>query len=107
MGRSLGHGCARRLRPRMLLPKDPTFEWDERKRWSNLAKHGLDLADGCILFDGRPTLTEESAYAAETRYTTISILDGRMVTLVWTERASTVRLISLRRARDGEKRKYS
>jgi uncharacterized protein len=30
------------------------FEWDETKRAANLAKHGLDLADGQALFDGRP-----------------------------------------------------
>jgi len=29
------------------------FEWDEAKRAANLAKHGLDLADGQALFDGR------------------------------------------------------
>jgi uncharacterized DUF497 family protein len=33
------------------------FEWDENKRAANLAKHGLDLVTGTVLFDGRPRYT--------------------------------------------------
>lgn len=27
------------------------YEWDENKRQENLAKHGLDFADACQLFE--------------------------------------------------------
>jgi uncharacterized DUF497 family protein len=33
------------------------FEWDEKKRSTNLADHGLDLIDATKLFDGRPVFT--------------------------------------------------
>ena len=85
---------------------EPAFEWDENKRLINLEKHGLDLADGRDLFDGRPTVTSISGYGDETRLVTIGDLDGVFVALVWTERNSGIRLISLRRARDAERRKY-
>jgi uncharacterized DUF497 family protein len=39
------------------------FEWDERKRAANLAKHGLDLLRGSVLFDGRPHYTYPSPRA--------------------------------------------
>jgi uncharacterized protein len=29
------------------------FEWDERKRLSNLAKHGLDFLDADLIFRGQ------------------------------------------------------
>ena len=83
------------------------FEWDETKRAANLAKHGLDLADGQALFDGRPTYVYRSPRGAEARFVTIGVLRDEFVALVWTERVGGTRLISLRRARNGEKRAYS
>jgi uncharacterized DUF497 family protein len=41
------------------------FEWDERKRAANLAKHGLDLLRGSVLFDGRPHYTYPSPRASK------------------------------------------
>ena len=35
------------------------FEWDEEKRLSNIAKHGIDFLRVRELFDGRPTYTVE------------------------------------------------
>lgn len=85
---------------------EPAFEWDENKRRINLEKHGLDLSRGRLLFDGRPTVTYASGYGDETRLVTIGDLDGVFVALVWTERNPAIRLISLRRARDAERRRY-
>jgi uncharacterized protein len=82
------------------------FEWDERKREMNAAKHGLELPDAEELFDGRPVFTSASQRGDELRFVTIGLVAGLFVTAVWTERADVVRLISLRRARDGEKRAY-
>ena len=33
------------------------FEWDEKKRASNLTDDGLDLIEATKLFDGRPVFT--------------------------------------------------
>ena len=82
------------------------FEWDEAKRAANLAKHGLDFQIGRRLFDGRKALTRPSPRGDETRHMTIGEVTGLILTLIWTERGETVRMISLRRARDGEKRAY-
>jgi uncharacterized DUF497 family protein len=82
------------------------FEWDENKREANLGKHGLDLMTGAALFDGRPVYTYPSPKDDEERYVTVGILAEEIVAVVWTERGTAIRLISLRRARDGEKRAY-
>jgi uncharacterized protein len=83
------------------------FEWDEAKRAANLAKHGLDLARGIDLFDGRPTVTYASPRGSEPRFVTVGDVGvAVLVVVVWTERGDTIRLISLRRARHEERRQY-
>ena len=85
----------------------PAFEWDEAKRQSNLAKHGLDFVDAQAIFDGRPRLDVVAAYEAERRRLSIGQLGNLLVVVVWTVRDFGVcRIISVRRARDGEKRQY-
>lgn len=82
------------------------FEWDEKKRALNLAEHGLDLIDATPLFDGRPVFTYPSPRHGEERFVTVGQLMNRFFAVVWTERAESIRLISFRRARDAEERKY-
>jgi len=82
------------------------FEWDEDKRLKNLAKHKLDFMDARALFDGRASLTAPSSYDLEPRQLTIGVLDGAYYSVIWTWRDGNRRLISFRRARDGEKRAY-
>jgi len=83
------------------------YIWDHDKRLSNVAKHGLDLARGIELFDGRPVLTFPSPRGEEARMVTVANLDGRMVALVWLRRGAEIRLISLRRARNAETGQFS
>ena len=82
------------------------FEWDEEKRLSNLEKHSLDFSSADLIFDGRPRRTWLSDFVAERRYLTTALVNGRLVTMVWTERGDRIRVISLRRARDAEEREY-
>ena len=82
------------------------FEWDEAKRLSNIDKHDIDFAAVRQLFDGRPVLTFQSTYDAESRNLTIGMLDRQLVTVVWAWRAANIRLISARRASDEERRRY-
>jgi len=82
------------------------YEWDERKREANIAKHGLDFRDGVALFDGRRIYSYRSARGEEGRVVTVGLLVERFVAVVWTQRGSAIRLISMRRARDEEKRAY-
>ena len=82
------------------------FEWDEDKRLKNLAKHKLDFVGARSLFDGRRTVSVESNYPFEARLVTTAMIDGKLYTVVWTWRDEVRRIISLRRARDGEERAY-
>ncbi|HET9659069.1 MAG TPA: BrnT family toxin [Thermomicrobiales bacterium] len=82
------------------------FEWDEEKRQSNIAKHGIDFSRAALLFDGRDVIETLSAFADEERWQTTGIVDERFMTVIWTRRDDVIRLISARRARDGEKRDY-
>jgi len=82
------------------------LSWDENKRVANLKKHGLDLIDAEQLFDGRQVYTYPSPRKDETRFVTVGFVHDVLVAAVWMERDKTIRLISLRRARDGEKRTY-
>ena len=82
------------------------FEWDENKRATNLREHGLDLMDAIRLFDGRPVYTYPSPRHGEERFVTVGLLAHKGFAVVWTERAQAVRIISFRRARDAEERKY-
>jgi uncharacterized DUF497 family protein len=82
------------------------FEWDEAKRATNIAKHGLDFARIARLLDGPHVTIEARATQGEQRLLTIGELDGRVVTAVFTWRAEKMRIISLRSARDDEWRRY-
>jgi hypothetical protein len=54
------------------------FEWDERKRLSNLAKHGLDFVRAVEVFD-RPSFTYQSARPGEERWVTVGMANERLV----------------------------
>ena len=78
----------------------------EEARAINLADHGLDLIEATKLFDGRPVFTYPSPRHGEERFVTVGLLTNRFFAVVWTERVEAIRLISFRRARDAEERKY-
>lgn len=82
------------------------FEWDEEKCRRNLNKHGLDFRDAHLVFDGRPALHVPSRKDGEERFVSIARLKDRFYTVVWTWRSERRRIISFRRARDGEERAY-
>jgi hypothetical protein len=82
------------------------FEWDETKREVNRDKHKLDLIDGQYLFDGRPVVSFPSSRGDEGRFVTVGPIGPKFYAVVWTERSGATRLISFRRARDGEERAY-
>jgi uncharacterized protein len=82
------------------------FEWDEGKRARNRERHAIDLVDGALLFDGREVTTAPSLRGDELRFATTGRIGAKFYTVVWTWRGDTVRLISLRRARDAEERSH-
>ena len=82
------------------------FEWDEGKRRRVLRERGLDFLDATVLFDGRPLLTVPSSRSAEERWLGIGLIEGRLIAAIWTLRGERVRIITMRRARHEEKRRY-
>ncbi|MDR0480526.1 MAG: BrnT family toxin [Gallionellaceae bacterium] len=81
--------------------------WDEAKRLRNIKDHGIDLAECESIFDA-PIYTEEDARAAygEKRLESLGLLNGRVVVLIWTERATGAHLISCRYGEKYEIHKY-
>lgn len=82
------------------------FEWDERKRRSNLAKHGLDFFDVGAVFEAPHIVVPSAHEGEEDRFLAIGVLEGRLVTVVYTIRSEAIRIISFRRARHEERQKY-
>jgi uncharacterized DUF497 family protein len=49
--------------------------WDERKRQTNLAKHGLDFADAYLVYDNPDKVTLPSPRSAENRNMDLAITE--------------------------------
>lgn len=82
------------------------FEWDAAKRLRVLHDRGLDFEDATQVFDGRPAIHLQARRNDEDRIVTTAEINGKLYTVVWTWRGSNQRIISFRRARDGEERAY-
>jgi len=83
------------------------LEWDERKRRSNLAKHGIDFADLEPLFAGLTiTINDERFEYPEPRLLTVGFLSERLLVVAHTEMDRVIRIISARKATSHEKKIY-
>lgn len=85
------------------------FEWDERKRLANLAKHGIDFVDACKAWE-KPIIdpADERIQDDEYRPTALGVIgeDEIIIAIVYTTRDNVVRMISARRARRNERQVY-
>jgi len=75
------------------------FEWSDEKSRGNLRKHGI--AFGAVErfdFEKAWEWPVNREVHGEERIVSISLLDGKICTLVYTLRGTTIRVISLRRA---------
>jgi len=90
------------------MEKDPAmrFEWNERKRSSNLAKHGLDFLDAWIVLENEHLVLPTYQGSDDARFMAIGLIERDYVALIYTQRGEAVRVISLRRARDGERQRH-
>ena len=82
------------------------FVWDENKRQDNIAKHGFDFIDAEQVLSDSYVRVESSYQGIEKRFLAIGKIAGRFVTVVYTMRDSDYRIISMRSARDGERRAF-
>jgi uncharacterized DUF497 family protein len=75
------------------------FIWNEAKRRSNLRDHEIDFADAEQVFAGLTSTFEDDRFPYdEQRFVTLGLLDGVPVSIVHTESAEEIRVISFRRA---------
>ena len=78
------------------------FEWDDEKEKINIAKHGIDFSTAARVFNDKNRLEQydEAHSYTEERYITIGIIDNiaYLVMVVYTERETSIRLISARKA---------
>ena len=87
---------------------EPQFEWDPKKEVTNLAKHGIDFVDASGVFEDPRCLEEESTRPedGEERFKGIGTTLGNVYAVIFTYRQHRRRIISARRARPDERRKY-
>jgi uncharacterized DUF497 family protein len=85
------------------------FTWDEQKALANERKHGVDFFEAQTVF-GDPnsfTLFDEQHSSMEDRFVNLGLSNkGRLLIVVYTERESSIRLISCREATPEERRHY-
>ena len=83
------------------------FIWSERKRSLNLKAHGLDFIDAARVFEGAAYTFEDDRFDySEQRFETLGLLAGIPVSIVHTETAHEVRVISFRKATKREAEIY-
>lgn len=83
------------------------YEWDENKRVANLAKHDVDYTDA-EQFDWSSafeTIDDRSNYSEE-RWVALGFIGSRLHVLIYTVRGENIRLISLRKANERERKYY-
>lgn len=63
------------------------FEWDEDKRRTNLEKHGVDLLEAALIFDGDYTSrVDDRRDYGEQRLVSIGLANGKYFVVVHTLR---------------------
>lgn len=84
------------------------FVWDERKREANLEKHGLDFRDAQYVYSNPTKYTKNVLRHHKLRHLDIAVGEfaGKLLTLVYTKRGADIRVISFRRASEGERDEY-
>lgn len=84
------------------------FEWDPKKSHLNKEKHGVSFSEAVGIWQGAHLTIDTIAKSedGETRCATIGLVGDTLHTAIWTMRGEKIRIISVRRARDGEKKAY-
>lgn len=84
------------------------FEWDEAKRKTNIAKHGIDFIDDPGMFGSLMLVgTDSRKDYGEPRKIGFGFIRGRLMAVAFTERApNLIRIISARKANTREEASY-
>lgn len=83
------------------------FEWDQAKSEASLAQRGLDFETASQVFEGAYLEREDRRRDyGETRWVVTGAAAGAVVTVVWTARGRSRRIISAWPASNRERRQY-
>ena len=82
------------------------FEWREEKNLANIRKHGIRFEDATQIFDSDVLFVRAGA-GEEVRWKAIELLEGKLITVIFTERAGRTRIISARPSARSERRAYN
>lgn len=78
------------------------FEFDPEKSDANIIKHGIDFIDAQELWDDIDLLEIPAKTTDEPRFLVIGMIGEKHWTGIITYRGDSIRIISVRRARDEE-----
>ena len=88
--------------------KEDHFEWNEAKAEINLAKHRVSFETASRVFDDVFAVygIDFDSDPSEIRYLITGMVNGILLTAIYTERGDRVRIISARKATASEGREY-
>ena len=83
------------------------FDYDPTKAENNYAKHGVELLEGALIFEG-PTLEwfDTRHDYGEDRIIAVGMADDQLLVVVYAKRGDVIRLISTRKGGRRDRRKY-
>ena len=83
------------------------LEWDDRKREETLRERGLDFASVAQAeWDAALTVEDDRADYGKTRFVSLVPNKDRLCVVAWCLRGDRLRVISLRKANDRERKRY-
>ncbi len=83
------------------------WQWDPEKAKDNVRKHGVDFADAVLALEDEQAITVEDDQHDERRFVSLGMdPQGRLLVVVYTWRAGTIRIISARKANRRECGEY-
>ena len=82
------------------------FDWDPHKNGLNRQKHGIDFHSARMLWEDPERIEIEAPYPLENRFILIGKIKNKLWTAIYTVRNETIRIISVRRSREEEKKLY-
>ncbi len=82
------------------------FDFDETKSRANKAKHGIDFVEAQLLWDDPDLLEIPARTEDEPRTLVIGRIAGKHWSAIITPRGAVIRIISVRRSRDTERKLY-
>jgi hypothetical protein len=82
------------------------FEYDLNKSQANKQKHGIDFEEAQSLWLDENRVQIQAKSDTEPRFALIACYDDKLWSAFYTYRSSHIRIISVRRSRDNERKIY-